>query len=378
MKITQCIASLDKNRGGPSRSVPWTIEELLKNEDIKQIELLSLDTDDPTIVQFASSKGMVRFFAKGLLEYSNALKQYLRNTDSDIYHGQGIWNPPIHIMAKEARRKNKPYIITIRGMLADWSLQQSKYKKKIAMFLYQYNDLKKANCIHVTSQDEADSVRKLGLNNPIALIPNGINLDEYAFKKKGANNKKMLFLSRLHKKKGIEVLISAWAKLPKDLRTDWHLEIVGNGDREYIDMLNQQIVAAGIAENVSVLPPVYGMDKLDKYYSSSIFILPSHSENFGNVIAEALACGTPVVTTKGTPWEVIEQENAGRWIELTVDNLTRALVEMMSMPEEALSLLGENGRKLMEKHYSIHAIAKMHMEVYKWILGQSARPACIL
>lgn len=377
MKITYCIASLDKDRGGPSRSVPWTIEELLKDKKIDQITLLSLESPDPAIEKFISDKGKIIFFKSGLLEFSSELNSYLKNWESDIYHGQGIWNPPIHIMAKQARKLGKPYVISIRGMLEDWSLEQSKIKKKIAMFLYQNKDLKEANCIHVTSQMEANSVRRLGYTQPIALIPNGINLSQYVYRKK-QEQKKVLFLSRIHKKKGLEVLIEAWASLPDDLKNEWCLEIVGNGDLSYIDILNKQIREYNIQSNVVISGAAYDNDKFEKYYAADIFVLPSFSENFGNVIGEALACGTPVITTKGTPWEIINKKNAGRWIELSVDNLKQSLIDIMRMPADLREEMGLNGRKLMEDNFSIDSVAKLHTEVYEWLLAKGDRPKCIV
>lgn len=379
MKIVHCIASLDKDRGGPSRSVPWTIEELLKLEEINSVELLALRSDEPAIQKFSSPKGEILFFRKGCLEYSLELKRYLKSNEADLYHGQGIWNLPIHILAKEARSQKKPYVISIRGMLEEWSLKQSRLKKKLALLLYQNYDLKHASCIHVTSQMEANSVRRLGYTQPIALIPNGINLSEYSFKSKTEKaDKKVLFLSRIHKKKGIEVLIDAWSSLPSNLKSEWSLEIVGNGEKEYINTLNNLAQEKGISKNFQISPAAYGDDKFDKYYSADIFVLPSYSENFGNVIGEALACGTPVITTQGTPWEIIEKNRAGKWIALSSENLKNALIALMELSFDTRLQLGENGRKLMEDNYSIESVAKLHRDVYMWLLGKGNRPSCIV
>lgn len=369
MKVNHTIASIDKNTGGPARSVTHLISQLLIVSKKVFIDLTTLTTQDPIIKSFNKENGKIYFFNKKIL-----FKQ-----SYDLYHAQGIWEKPMHNMVVEARKKNKPYIITVRGMLEPWSLKQSSLKKKIALKLYQYKDLNKATCLHATAKMEVESIRGLGLQNPIAMIPNGINLNEFpeSIPVKSMDKKKILFLSRIHPKKGIENLIKAWLLLDNKIREGWVIEIVGNGDFNYIQKLNELIKSKKLEDEISVLPPVFGEKKIQLYRNASLFVLPTFSENFGVVIAEALASFTPVITTKGAPWEDLEKFNCGWWIDIGVEPLKIALEEAMAFNEIEMIEKGLNGRKLVEDKYSINAVAKQMLELYSWILKGTQKPLFI-
>jgi len=261
-------------------------------------------------------------------------------------------------------------------MLEPWSLLQGKFKKQLALKLYQYTDLAKAACIHATSPMEAESIRNLGFKNPIAVIPNGIDISEFSLKPQIAKKEKqtLLFLSRIHPKKGIELLVEAWQQLDKTLRQNWQVEIAGNGDERYIALLQKLIDVKGLTNQIKIIGPQFGEAKLAAYHRADLFVLPTHSENFGVVIAEALASGIPVITTKGTPWEELNTCNAGWWIDIGVQPLVEALQEALQLPEEQRIQMGLNGRKLVEEKYSIEAVAQQMVELYKWILNQGEKP----
>ena len=371
MKISQVVTSIDISTGGPARSVTHLISNLCKNFSDKIVTLDTLKSDKPIINDFEECNAKVRFNAQVGVGYSKELKSNLEQSEQDLFHGQGIWQMPVHQMAKIARKKRVPYIITPRGMLEPWSLEQSKLKKKIAFFLFQHKDLKKAACLHATALSEAESIRKLGYKNPIAVIPNGINLDEFPpYNKEKKEKKKILFLSRIHPKKGIELLFEAWDQLTKDQKNNWEVEIIGNGDKSYINQLKELLKAKGLAKEIIIKDPVFGQDKVKAYQSADLFVLPTYSENFGIVIAEALACNVPVITTKGTPWEDLEKENCGKWIAIGLEPLRLSLIEMMNKSDEELILMGVNGRKLIEKKYSMLSVAKQMERLYNWIVNK--------
>lgn len=377
MKLSHIISSIDVSTGGPARSSTSLVRSLLEFNTVESLEILTIMSEQPFIKGFENKKGKVKFFESSFLDYSSQLSNYLnKRKDIDIFHTHGIWGLPMHQAAMCARKYDKPYIISIRGMLEPWSLGQSKLKKKLAMLLYQYYDLKKAACLHATADMEAKSIRDLGYKNPIAVIPNGIDLSEYPLKdfsiKK--NKRKILFLSRIHPKKGIEYLIEAWERLEPSIKLNWEIEIAGNGDKDYIQKLNTIIVSKSLDECIKITGPQFGEDKINTYHNADLFVLPTHSENFGIVIAEALSCGVPVITTHGTPWEDIKSYNAGDWIEIGVDPLVRSLEIMMIKDEFALQQMGINGRRLIEEEYSIESVAAKMFEVYKWILNKTDKP----
>ena len=223
---------------------------------------------------------------------------------------------------------------------------------------------------------EVDSIRNLGFKNPIAMIPNGINLSEFSTQipLKCTSPKKILFLSRIHIKKGIEHLIEAWQLIDVELKKDWKIEIVGNGDENYIQSLKNLIISESMQEQIEIKKPVFGLEKITLFREASLFVLPTFSENFGIVIAEALASFTPVITTKGTPWGDLEKTNCGWWIDIGVAPLKKALEKAIQTNEQALIKMGRNGRILVEEKYSMKSVANQMLALYKWILTKENKP----
>ena len=369
MNVNHTISSIDKSTGGPARSVTHLMSKILEISDDISLDLTTLYSEKPIIRKFNKENSNI-FFFNNTIKYK---KKY------DLYHAQGIWQMPMHKMAKEARKKNRPYIITPSGMLEPWSLTQGRIKKLIALKLFQYKDLSNAFCLHATSVMEVESIRKLGLKNPVAMIPNGININEFpdSLPVKVSGKKKILFLSRVHKKKGIEILIKAWLGLDLSLKKDWIIEIVGNGDLKYIEKIKKIIIKQNLENQIFVLPPVFGEKKIQLYRDSSLFVLPTYSENFGVVIAEALASYTPVITTKGAPWDDLERFNCGWWIDIGIKPLQSSLIKAMSCKEEDLIVKGKNGRNLIKEKYSIESVAKKMIKLYSWILNKTDKPPFI-
>jgi glycosyltransferase involved in cell wall biosynthesis len=243
------------------------------------------------------------------------------------------------------------------------------------MIFYQDKDLRLASCIHATAKSEAEAIRALGYRNPIAVIPNGINLDEYPnYNKKTKNKRKVLFLSRIHKKKGIENLINAWKELDRVTTQNWEVEVVGDGDEKYIANLKHLINHLNLGESIKINKAVYGVEKIEKYREANLFVLPTHSENFGIVIAEALASKTPVITTKGTPWEELNTHNCGEWIDIGKLPLKESLSKMLIKKDKELFEMGERGRQLIKEKYSMNAVAKDMNLLYKWLLDENEKP----
>ena len=262
-------------------------------------------------------------------------------------------------------------------MLEPWSLTQSPLKKKLALLLYQRRLLNKAFCLHVTAESEMHSLRNLGFKNPIAIIPNGIDLRKFPPQKEyysKSNGKRILFLSRIHPKKGLEMLIDIWSSLDQGTKQGWYIDIVGNGAADYIAKLQDQIDQTKLNDEVRIYPPAYGIDKFKRYQDARLFILPTYSENFGVVIAEALASYTPVITTYGAPWEDLETQNAGWWTPITPEAMKSALLNALLSPDEVLDVKAVNGRKLIEEKYSIEAVSSNMETLYDWIVNQKEQP----
>jgi glycosyltransferase involved in cell wall biosynthesis len=374
MIVYHFVSSIDASTGGPARSITSGIQGLLDYSD-SEVKLITGHSKSPEYGILKNPQNNVQFYQPNKYGWFKDLK-FTKNINSHVLcHGHGLWELPIHQMAIRARNTNIPYIISPHGMIEPWALSQGRLKKILALKLYQRRDLEKAVCLHATSEMEAISIRRLGLRNPIAIIPNSIENTTSINSLNKLKNKKVLFLSRIHPKKGIENLIAAWKNIPSFVRFDWTLEIIGNGESDYINQLKSIVIKDGLSESVKILDPVFNDKKKEVYQSADIFVLPTFSENFGMVVAEAMSFGIPVITTKGAPWEELETRNAGWWIDIGVEPLTQALIHAISTPKEQLIEMGLNGRKLIEEKYTIQKVSKRMNQLYQWAAGlQVQRP----
>jgi len=371
MRVIHIISSIDLSKGGPPKSVSDLAHHQAK-QGIK-VTILTNKSSNPYIKESTHPRLKLIFVEGSFKKY---LSKYLKTERVDLMHGHDLWQMPLHYMAQLGRKYNIPYIITPRGTLEPWPLSVKKWKKKLALYIYQRNDLEKAACIHATSQMELDNIRKLQFKNDIALISNGIDLKEFPkyMKKEKYEKKTILYLSRISRKKGIEILIEAWGRLEKSLRRNWIIEIAGNGDKNYIASLQSLIIKKGLAKEIMIIGPQFGKDKLEAYKGADLFVLPTYSENFGIVVAEALANEVPVITTNGTPWAKINTSKSGWYIDVGVTPLVKALNEAMKTTEDERNIMGINGRKLIKENYSVNSVAAKTIELYKWITENEEKP----
>lgn len=385
MKVLTFISSLSLNGGGPSRSVPILVKGL--SEEGVDITLMTICTEDMNTHALDGTLAKLKILDEGFTQ--RELEDYILVERFDLIQLQSIWDMPYHQLAKIAQKHQIPYIITPRGMLEPWSLSQKSWKKRLALFLYQMKDLQCAACVFTTAEMEAKHVRELGVRVPISVIPNGIVTEGYSCRKSiDGVKKQILFLSRVHEKKGIELLIDAYSLLHEDF-SDWSVIIVGNGDAEYIKSLESRVDKLNLQDYIKIQPPVFGEAKTKLYQESSLFCLPSFSENFGMVIAESLSCGVPVITTNGTPWQLLngetstmgasldglgENRRTGWCIDLNVQNLEISLREAMSMKSTTLYEMGQRGSRLVNENFNYRAVAKKTKSLYEWILNGGDKP----
>lgn len=292
---------------------------------------------------------------------------FFLTSNIDLVHIHGIWSPINTFSALAALKKKIPYIVSPQGMLEPWSLEQGKLKKKIFLALIWKKILKKSNNLLFTSNQEFKNFLNLKLKNKnYFIIPNGCffpkNYQSYIPKKKIKN---ILFLSRIHPKKGLENLINVF----KDLNLkDCILNIVGSGEEKYlkflkelsgIDFLNTKIIFHGFKDD---------REKIRFYKNNDLFVLPSFSENFGIVVAEALHFGLPVITTNGTPWKCIKDENCGWWISNNKNNLKNSIKTAYNLSQKEIIKKSRNAKKLSKlfnwKNISIK-IEEMYLKILK-------------
>jgi glycosyltransferase involved in cell wall biosynthesis len=261
-------------------------------------------------------------------------------------------------------------------MLEPWSMRQSRWKKSIAWRLYQERDLRAALVFHATSDAEAESIRGLGFRQPIAIVPNGVTVPPLLPDVQPTAGKRIaLFLSRLHPKKGVIDLIEAWARVRP---AGWLLQIAGHDDGGHQADIERAIFRNSLSDLVSLTGGVSDAEKWKTYRGADLFILPTKSENFGIVIAEALACGLPVITTRGAPWQDLLRYQCGWWVDLSVEALTSAIEVATAAPIASLREMGRRGRVLVEKELSWARAAREMRQLYEWATHQGTRPEFVI
>lgn len=309
--------------------------------------------------------------------YFKSVRELSLKGKFEIVHDHGLWLPCNHASSVSASKLNVPLVVSPHGMLEPWALKFKASKKKTAWRLWVKKDLLSASGFCATSMQEAQNIRALGFKQPIAVIPNGVDIPllEREFKVPDRTVKQALFLSRIHPKKGLCELVNSWAALRP---AGWELIIAGPDEGGHRQAVAKLINAYNLQESVRFIGPVDGNDKWRLYQQSDFFVLPTFSENFGIVVAEALAASIPVITTKGAPWEGLHDYKCGWWVDIGSDPLTAALREAISLPDQERRMMGLRGRKMVTEKYSWNRISSEMIEFYQWLLGGGTPPACVI
>ena len=364
MRVLLSIWSLSSENGGPTRSTIGFAKALAKDgvgvclfsHDPKTVADYVVDELKKVGVDYREGRGH---------DYKTALadsRMLVREINPDLVHVQGMWKFSTHAMNVAARESRIPIVISPHGMLAPWALSVKRWKKMLGMMLYQKGDLKHADAFQVMCQEEAEHVRKFGLKAPIFIVPIGVEVPDFSARRSRANgaNRTALFLSRLHPGKGLLLLAEAWAKLRPQ---GWRMLVVGPNERGHREVVEAKLNELGIAREWCFYGEASDSEKWDIYRDADLFIHPSESENFCISIAEALASGLPVITTKGCPWGEIEGM-CGWWIDRSVDNLVDAMRVAFSLADEERAAMGDKGRELIETKYAWSVVARKMREGY--------------
>jgi glycosyltransferase involved in cell wall biosynthesis len=307
---------------------------------------------------------------------------------ADVVHLHCVWSIGNMQVADTCRAMGVPYAITCHGMLDDWSMAQGASKKRLYMKLGGKALLESAARVHCTAQGELDQSRKWFPSGAPGILTYIIDLEPYRtlpgpqralskFPALAAARERsepiVLFLSRLHYKKGCDLLIKA-AKQLHDAGTKACYVFAGTGDQAYVQGLKDLASSLGIADSVHFVGMVKGPDKVSIYEAADLFVLPTSQENFGLVLVEAMACGTPVMTTKGTDiWKDIEGSGAGIIVEQTAEAIAASLRELFASPSK-LAQLAKPAREWVFANYDESVLIPKYVEFYRTI-AQTTSPA---
>lgn len=289
-----------------------------------------------------------------------------------VLHNHGLWMMPNVYPSRARRAGDARLVISPHGTVSEWAWNHHRGRKWVMWHLVgQGRAMHAADAFHATSEEECLDLRRLGFRQPVCVLPNGIDVPPLAGKSKGGS-RTLLYLGRIHKKKGIDFLLRAWAAVEPRF-PQWRLVVAGPDDGGYLRQYLALARELGL-KRVVFPGPAYGDEKLALYRAAHLFVLPTHSENFGMTVAEALAAGTPAIVTRGAPWAGLIDQRAGWWIEIGVDPLVAALEEALALPDERLVEMGRNGREWMIRDYSWAEIARRMAAFYAWLVKAEAVP----
>jgi len=334
------------------------------------------DPQGSKIVSFNAPVYSSDYIGPRAIAYSNKMTKQLYSFRPNIVHSHGLWMHFSKVSFDYCLKNNIKSIISPHGMLDSWALNNSSFKKKIALWLFERRHLLNSSCIHALNESEYNSIRALNIKAPIAIIPNGINTSTetdlpYPFPEKCLNNKVLLFLGRLHPKKGLEELITAFnlSMLPNN---NWKLIIAGWSSNDYQSHL-ENCAKDSLNKHIFFIGSVFDNKKFSCYMHANAFILPSFSEGLPMTVLEALSYKVPAFITNECNLNNLIEENAAIRISNSIPKLTKDLNAILSLPELELKNVAMNGFNYSQ-NYTWISIANKFDLLYQWLLNNESKP----
>lgn len=362
--VVQTIPSIAEVSSGPSYSVVRLCDGLVA----RGCPLTLAALDSPGHREAPNyTKLFPRAIGPAKLGRSPAMRAWLssqgRAGKIGLLHNHSLWMMPNVYPGTIAKRYGIPYVVAPRGTFAEAAFVRGSAVKRIFWPLLQQPSLAAVTLFHATAESERDDIRRVGYRQPIAILPNGVDLAPIA--RRPSEHPTLLFLGRVHPSKGVDLLLRAWAELESQ-RPTWRLRIVGPDNEGHLAKM-RALAAELRVQHAQFDGALTGQDKLDAYSAASLYILPSHSENFGLTVAEALSAGTPAIVTQGAPWSGLRTHRCGWWIERSVASIRDTLLEATAVPATALAEMGLRGRAWMERDFAWDSIADRMLATYEWI-----------
>jgi glycosyltransferase involved in cell wall biosynthesis len=355
-------SSLNPNHGGP----PVAVSKLA-------IALRDIGTEVGVLTADKTGIETSAFKAEGVEYFAGSVAGALaRFGTPDVIHDHSLWELHHLEIARVSDRRNIPRVVSPFGCLQPETLAISPLKKRVAWLAYQRGLLDRARLIHATSNLEVKAIERLKLSPRVVCIPHGVDLSasKAGSVQEGPQPRIALFLGRIHPKKGLPMLLEAWARTRP---ANWILEIAGPDEDGHQAQLEEAIRESSLTDQVRFIGPVAGAAKDDAFGRASLFVLPSHSENFGITVAEALAHSVPVLTTNTTPWADLAQRSCGWCVAPDSASIQSALAEATRQPASILNSMGARGREWMGAEFAWPNIARQYISAYQPLLAEADR-----
>ncbi len=369
LRVCHTITSIESRFGGPARSVP-SLAVAQQSLGV-EVGVFTLGYDATGTNAAGVKPAPIEVFDRGwpmLTGRGSGLRRALNATAVDAVHHHGLWHRTLHYAHRKARRDRVPLIVSPRGMLMPWALAHHGGRKRLAAALFHPGALASASGWHATSEAEAEAIRAAGYPQPICIAPNGVTLPSLEDLARAHGHwersvpategrRVALFYSRFHRKKRVLELIDLWMQIGPP---DWALILVGIPEEYSVAELEQRIRERGAAAQISVRD---GTHAPAPYAMAELFLLPTHSENFGMVVAEALAHGVPALVTDQMPWSDLAERGAG-WSEPWGAPFRSRLEECLRLPPDQLRAMGQRGAHWMNESFSWSAAARKLIDFY--------------
>jgi glycosyltransferase involved in cell wall biosynthesis len=388
LRVLHIIPSVSLIRGGPSQAILEMVKALRSQGVDAEIATTNdngadlLEVPLHRLIQY--QKVPTRFFPRfsprvsAIREFAFSISfttwLWKNVSQYDLLHIHAIFSYPSTVAMSIARHHQVPYIVRPLGQLCTWSLQQSEYKKKIYLQLIERKNISKSQALHLTSAQEQQEVNQLHLNTPSFVLPHGLNIPPPIPHARArlrqhlnlpTHEPILLFLSRLHPKKGLDYLIPALSKLTHHPFT---FVIAGEGDPSYEQELKALIEKSGLSDRTHFAGFVAGETKNLFIQGSDLFALTSHSENFGVVVLEAWAARVPVLLTPGVALASIAQEHQLGYVSaLDTNAIVHALDHYLKYPQEGRTM-GNHAYNFTLKNYAWEKVAAQISDVYRSVL----------
>lgn len=380
MRVIHVVPGITEEASGPSYSVVRLCVSLAgvgNDVTLAALDWGPLREELPFLRLFPIGAGPNALGRSPLLRHW--LAHRIAGRTVDIIHNHGMWQMNSVYPGQLVPKGKAKLVVSPRGAFSAWAMNNGSWVKRLFWPLVQRPALVRAACFHATAETEYQEIRQLGFAQPVAIIPNGIDMPVLQPKLAGVT-RTLLYLGRIHPKKGIDLLLAAWAMV-MDSFPDWQLEITGSdtgfGAESGYQAQMQALAGRLQLKRVCFTGPVYGEEKLAAYRRAELFVLPTHSENFGMTVAEALAAGTAAIVSKGAPWHGLETRRAGWWIDIGVDPLVDCLRNAMAQSPAALAGLGTNGREWMLDDFSWDMVGISMARTYEWLLEGGPTPSWV-
>lgn len=375
MKILFPIGSLYPSQdGGPSNTVYWMLKALnqhgikttaittdlgINDHSVELDKWLRKDYGDVIYITSKWNSFPVSLIRKSI----SKLRQH------EIVHLTSLFYPPSILIAIFAFLNNKKIIWSVRGTLEETALNISPFRKRLALLLIR--SISRNVTFHTTSKLETlNTYRNIKADARVIELPNYLELPQLVEKRHQSKN--LLYVGRLHPIKGLENLFYALSASALFKESETIMVLAGQGSKDYKDSLERLLNELKLEKKIFFVGKVEGWDKQKLFADSYFTILPSHSENFGNVVIESLAQGTPVIASQGTPWEILENYQAGYWIKNDSKSLSNCIETILTLKENEYNLMREKAYQLICNHFDIKNGIKNWMTLYKRLLEEKA------